>query len=185
MDCAREMRGSSSSAKLVILRSRIALMASSALYGCRRPRTTVPSRICGDLGRRRRVDLQDDVGGERRRRPRRPAWPPRTPRRGCDSAGRRCAAPAPRRPAPRTSRPRPGPRPRASHRSPSPGPRQCGLPSNPPRASGPVAGPTGHFPRAGDEKPRGRSGNGRRPERARRRARRRAGVRQACGAPPR
>ena len=46
MDCARLMRGSSSSAKLVILLSRRALMESSALYGCNRPRTTVPSCIC-------------------------------------------------------------------------------------------------------------------------------------------
>src|SRR5450830_228662 len=44
MAWARLMRGSSSSAKLVTLRSRSALMASNALYGCRRPTTTEPSR---------------------------------------------------------------------------------------------------------------------------------------------
>src|SRR5674476_572620 len=43
MAWARLMRGSSSSAKLVTLRSRSALMASNALYGCRRPTTTEPS----------------------------------------------------------------------------------------------------------------------------------------------
>ena len=102
IDCARLIRGTASSAKLVAPVRAIALMPVAVGQRPEKPdQHRVRAQLRDLLGVRRR-DLDDHVGAQRRRR-RRPAWrpPPRTPRPGSAPPRRRRARRAPLAPVAR------------------------------------------------------------------------------------